>query len=672
VTPRRLRLGAAGVIGALLVALGGSAPAAPRRVTITGRGWGHGIGMSQYGAYGRALNGQRAGAILRHYYKGARVRKARVADRVRVGLLQGQRSISATSLPRVDGGAGAVTWKVYGAARHLAQGPSGTKWRVEPSPTGGMRLYRNGVKVKRRGHTVFGSPRRPLVLVGNGPALVRIVDKGLNYAHGKVYFASYAPASCGLPFCLRLVLRLPMQKYVYGLGEVPSSWPQASLRAQAIAARTYAHRRIINDGQHRDPCDCALYDSAIDQVYAGDAKRTGSGPYWPDWKEAVDATARRVIMYRGQPVQALYSSSSGGHTENNENVWGGTPVPYLRGVVDRADAVEANPNHRWRLVMTWPTFARRLDVAFGVGKLKSFRLVKPLGVSGRVTVVKSATRGGVRIAGARRIARADGWAIRDALDLRDTWFRVRVTFGVAAELQEMYQHLDGAPGEALGRAYSVPLDEGPTLGRAQRFERGRMTWVSMHDRSVWQQGPVLDRYDAMGRERSILGMPKTSVRTGRGYSSAAYEGGLIVWSRRTGAHAVVGAFARRYLSAGGPEGPLGLPLGEAGTSASALRSGARPSALRSGRARPSALRSGRARPVQRFENGALYSDDSGAGVLALWGPVYEQYRRRGGLLSACGAPDSGVVAAGERVTASFEHGSIGWSPAGGAVVDCGA
>jgi SpoIID/LytB domain protein len=652
--PRRLAVVA--LVGALVTGSSGAAPAAPRKVTIVGRGWGHGIGMSQYGAYGRALNGQGPSAILRHYYRGARVRRAPVARRVRVGLLQSKRAIAAVSLPRFDGGPGAATWKVSGARRRLAEGPARTQWRVEPSPTGGMRLYRNGVKVKRGGRTVFGSPRRPLVLQGKGSALVRIADKGLNYAHGKLSFGSYAPAGCGLPFCLRLVLRLPMQKYVYGLGEVPSSWPQAVLRSQAIAARTYAHRRILNDGQHRDPCDCALYDSAIDQVYVGDAKRTGSGPYWPDWKQAVDATAGRVILHRGRPIQALYSSSSGGHTENNENVWGGTPVPYLRGVIDRADAVSANPNHRWRSVMTWKAFSRRLDAAFGVGRLRSFRLVRPLGVSGRVTVVKSATRGGVRIAGARTVARADGWAIRDALDLKDTWFRVRVSFGVAAVLRDAYERLDAAPGEALGNVFSVPRAGGPKRGRVQRFERGRMTWLAGQDRSVWQWGPILDRYDALGRERSTLGMPRSSVRSGDGHQSAAYANGVIVSSPRTGAHAVVDELARRYALSGGPEGPLGLPLTEA-LGPSGPRAFASPS-----------TRGDLA--VQRFEGGAIYATGSGTGAVALWGPIYTQYVRTGGLQSACGAPDSGVVAAGERVSASFERGSIGWSPAGGPDVDC--
>jgi SpoIID/LytB domain protein len=404
-------------------------------------------------------------------------------------------------------------------------------------------------------------------------------EKSLGYAYGKMQFAGHAPAACGLPYCLRLVLRLPMQRYIYGLGEVPASWPPASLRAQAIAARTYAHRRILSSGQHREPCDCALYDSALDQVYLGDAKRTGSGEFWDDWKRAVDTSARVVVVHRGLPIQALYSSSSGGHTENNENVWGGKPVPYLRGVRDRADRVAANPNHRWQVHMSWARFASKLNLAFGVGKLRSFRVVRPFGVSGRVTVVKSRARGGARVAGSRGVVRADGWAVRDALDLKDTWFRVRVAFGVARAMRPEYDALDGAPGNARSLAYAVPLGRGPELGRAQRFEQGRMTWVNALGRAVWQRGPVLERYDALGRERSALGMPTSSVRVRVGYLSASYSRGLITWSPDTGARAVVGEWADAYRRAGGPLGPLGLPTSEVAPGDT---------------------------PIQRFTGGALY------------------------------------------------------------------
>jgi SpoIID/LytB domain protein len=222
-----------------------------------------------------------------------------------------------------------------------------------------------------------------------------------------------------------VVLKLSMQKYLYGLGEMPASWPAAALRAQAVAGRTYALHRIRSYGQHRYPCDCALYDGSIDQVYVGDERRTGSGPWWGEWKSAVRRTRGLAVVRRGKPIQALYSSSSGGHTENNENVWGGTPLPYLRGVRDRFDGVDANPNFRWRVEMPWRKVAARLDRAFGTGRLAKISLVRPFGVSGRVTVV-TAAGGGVRIAGSGGTVRVDGWALRSALDLKDTWFRIKV------------------------------------------------------------------------------------------------------------------------------------------------------------------------------------------------------------------------------------------------------
>jgi SpoIID/LytB domain protein len=220
-------------------------------------------------------------------------------------------------------------------------------------------------------------------------------------------------------------LSLPMQKYLYGLGEVPASWPAAALKAQAIASRTYAYSKIDRLGQHNSPCDCAVYDSTIDQAYIGDSKRTGSGEYWDDWKAAVDDTNNQVILHQGDPIQALYSSSSGGHTENNENVWGGSPIPYLRGVKDGPDSVDANPNHRWKEQMSWSRLSSRLNASLGTGGLKKFRLVRPFGVSGRVTIVKSSDKGGVKVVGKERTVRVDGWEIRQLLSLRDTLFRVK-------------------------------------------------------------------------------------------------------------------------------------------------------------------------------------------------------------------------------------------------------
>ena len=417
------------VMGVALVLslLPASAALAARTVTITGGGWGHGMGMSQYGAYGRAKRGDAAPQILEHYYSGTKVTTADMPSTLRVGLLEYRSSISATSSPFQEGG-GEVVFKVQGSRERIARGAAGADWRVEPSSTGGMRLFKNGNQVRKDGRSVFGDPTHPLIAqYQRFGTLLRINEKAISYAYGNMQFGTFPTDRCSGGHCLRLVIQLPLQKYLYGLGEVPFSWPGAALRTQVIAARTYAYEKTLRTGQRRFPCDCAVYDSTLDQVYSGDAKRIPSGQYWDDWTSAVDDTKAQVILYNGAPIQALYSSSSGGYTENNENVWGGTPLPYLRGVPDAPDDNPANPNHTWSVSMSYSAFESKLDASYGVGGLEAFRLLRPFGVSGRVTVVKPDNTGGVKIVGSRKTVRTSGWSIRSALGLRDSLFRVQIT-----------------------------------------------------------------------------------------------------------------------------------------------------------------------------------------------------------------------------------------------------
>ena len=168
--------------------------------------------------------------------------------------------------------------------------------------------------------------------------------------------------------------------------------------------------------------------------------------------EHVDRHRGHVVKNQGDTIQALYSSSSGGHTENNENVWGGTPLPYLRGVPDKPDAVSANPNHEWSPVeMSFREFEGKLQAAYGIGQLERFVLVKPFGVSGRVTVVKDDGSGGVKIVGSRNTYRESGWDIRSVLSLKDTLFDVRYDTTTNRNVRPAYRALDRRPGDHLGR-----------------------------------------------------------------------------------------------------------------------------------------------------------------------------------------------------------------------------
>ncbi len=148
----------AAMIGVSLV------PAAPavaqeKTVTIRGGGYGHGIGMSQYGALGRAQRGKTAEQILEHYYTGAKVSSEPSSRTIKVGLLPNyggnQGSLSFATEPFASGG-GEVSIKVKGDKDTLVQGNASDTFLVEASPTGGLRIKKNGTAVERGGKTVFG------------------------------------------------------------------------------------------------------------------------------------------------------------------------------------------------------------------------------------------------------------------------------------------------------------------------------------------------------------------------------------------------------------------------------------------------------------------------------------------------------------------------------------
>ncbi|MDQ4065466.1 MAG: hypothetical protein M3161_05410, partial [Actinomycetota bacterium] len=269
---------------------------AARTVTITGGGWGHGIGMSQYGAYGRARNGASAAKILKHYYTGVQL-DSRKMPSIRVGLLQGRESIALTA-------SGKIVWKVAGNNSVLAQGGARASWRVEPSQAGGFRLFKNGDQIRRDGNGVFGDVDSPLRITYEPyGSVVDVADKSNDYELGRLEVGLYSSTGCDSGFCLRLVVQLSMQKYLLGLAEVPSSWPQAVLRAQAMAGRTYAYDKWERSGSHRYPCDCTVYDSTIDLAYAGNGKRVGSDgvqtpeDHFEDWSAAVVATDGKIITH---------------------------------------------------------------------------------------------------------------------------------------------------------------------------------------------------------------------------------------------------------------------------------------------------------------------------------------------------------------------------------------
>ena len=130
-----------------------------------------------------------------------------------------------------------------------------------------------------------------------------------------------------------------LEDYVRGVvsAESPSAWPAETLKAQAVAARTYAitsRAGSISDGFDQ-------YADTRSQMYKGVAAEMAST------NAAVSATAGQVVTYAGQPVTTYFFSTSGGHTESVENSFvGSAPKPWLKGVDDPYD--DLSPRHRWK------------------------------------------------------------------------------------------------------------------------------------------------------------------------------------------------------------------------------------------------------------------------------------------------------------------------------------
>lgn len=224
---------------------------------------------------------------------------------------------------------------------------------------------------------------------------------------------------------LTIVNVLPIEQYLYGViaKEISPDWHLEAVKAQAVAARTYA---LYNMNKHRvDGYDvCATNDC---QVYGGQEIET------PRVLKAVNDTAGQVLMYQDKVIPAYFHSSSGGYTENSENVWG-TYQPYSRGVVDYD---QNSPHYKWEKKITFSELEGAISRAgYKIGTIKAIELV-PLthapmstperGVSGRVKVI--------RFIGTSGSTQLTGEKLRSIVGLKSTLFDVSVLLSTQKDVE---------------------------------------------------------------------------------------------------------------------------------------------------------------------------------------------------------------------------------------------
>jgi len=290
-----MRVWVAAVVAALAV------PGIARGATIfllDGGGWGHGVGMSQWGAEGYALHGYDYKRILAHYYPHTTL-QLRHPRPVRVLLRQKQTRV------RISSPSPFLVLDARGRKVHFAAGETVV---VNGRFTFGHLRLKPPVR--------FRPGAQPLTLGGDGYRGDLVVK----------------PRAGGL----MVVNVLPLDRYLRGVvpWEVPTGWEGATYEAQAVAARSYTLATL------HPHADFDLYPDDRSQEYGGIRAESEATNL------AIGATAGQVLTYGGAVITAYYSSTSGGRTAAVQDGFPGeAPEPYLVSVADPYDSI--SPHHKW-------------------------------------------------------------------------------------------------------------------------------------------------------------------------------------------------------------------------------------------------------------------------------------------------------------------------------------
>ena len=414
-----------GLLVLSVVPVGESAAAAPDPLfQFQGSGWGHGVGLSQYGARAMAESGSNASQIVTYYYTGTSVQALNSVldpesfvltdpDPLWIGLQQNKTSLRFG----VENGAAGLCKAGDGEGECPTQSAlPGEAWEFRALGNGACQFFREGAAVGNPG-TCSAS----ITWTDQPNTRVSFLDTGRIYARGTLRIR---PSGAD---AFHVMLEVGLEDYVYGIGEVPSSWPMEALKAQAIAARTYGLRQTLRwgpeaalDSSRKANCWCQQYGTVVDQNYVGWSKE--SGVDGQRWVQAVDDTAGQVVTHPTASEQtvivAYYSSSSGGATESNVSGFGHTtPIAYLTGVPDpwSIDPVAQNPFASW----TKDVAAATVATAYGLDSVTSVEVTArhPSGSAATVEIVGF-------VNGSRQILTRSGRSVKSTLGLRSSYFDV--------------------------------------------------------------------------------------------------------------------------------------------------------------------------------------------------------------------------------------------------------
>ncbi len=385
--PTRRRVGAAERLLVLLSAAlavvtvlpaNGAFAASEEPWEFDGGGWGHGVGLSQFGALGMAEEGDSVEEILDFYYSADAylgelpgTHWTTETEGLKIGL---QQSVTTIDIEAIGGNI-EICQPAADCSDVSETIEPGELWRFEVNGSDPSECRFREIGVGNTGYHACDARLTKAASTG-----IRFDIDDVEYARGAIEFV---PATDSF----HAIVRIDLEQYLYGLAEVPSSWHPTALQVQAVIGRTFAVATAVarggSDGSGvLSSCGCHLRDTASDQVYAGWSQEA------PAWNGAVDDTAGDVLKHPESwltldLVETFYSSSNGGASENNEDVWPGTPRPWLRSVVDPYSSdPNINPLANWKILVTDE------DMATALGwdrALDAFVLEGPPGLQVRFT-----------------------------------------------------------------------------------------------------------------------------------------------------------------------------------------------------------------------------------------------------------------------------------------------
>jgi len=480
---------------------------------LQGHGYGHGHGMSQYGARGAARDGLTWKQILAFYYPGTAL--ATAADEIRVLI-----SADTTGDVVVSPTAGlSVRDLAAGTTYALPTKEGATRWRMNPDGARNKVAWFDGSW--HHWKTFAGDGE----FFAIGKAVTLWLPSGSRAYRGALRAAAPSPGSATRD----TVNVLSIDDYVKGVvpAEMPPTWERAAVRAQAVAARTYAAwSRASRRSYHWQICDTTSC-----QVYGGVATEH------PDANDAVTATAGQILTYAGKPAFTQFSSSSGGWTSAGS-------VPYLVSKADPYEASSGNPYTNWSVELATGAIERTYPA---VGTLQQILVTRREGGGdwdGRVW--------SITLDGTKQDVVVSGDSFRSTFGLRSTYF----TFGDSAII--LRWRAIGAEtsvvGALLGGERAIPG------GAAQDFAKGTIYWSKAYGaRELY--GPILALYRSLKESAHALGVPRSVVQSRKPDGARVLFANGVAFTRPSvGTAALNGVIARTYLQAGGIRSALGWPV----------------------------------------------------------------------------------------------------------------